>query len=122
MRLSKFFIIILGVTFLAVLYVYQQSKIIDLAYQEQERLALLEKTIDKNNSLNYAFKQNISLVSIGELWQDGDFEWPHREQLVSLSTMQRTPRNNKQAEKRESLFTRFLGLKSQAEATPVKAQ
>ena len=36
----------------------------------------------------------MSLVSIEKLWQDGDFEWPHREQLVSFSTIQQAPRNN----------------------------
>jgi len=35
--------------------------------------------------------------------------------------MQQAPRNNEQIKETESIFTRLLGLKSQAEATPVKA-
>jgi hypothetical protein len=121
MRLSKFFIITLAVTFLALLYVHQQSKIIHLAYQEQERLAFFQRVVDRNNNLEYTLKQGMSLVSIEELWRDGDFEWPHREQLMSFSTMQQVSRNNEQIKETESIFTRLLGLKSQAEATPVKA-
>ncbi len=139
MQLTKFLIIILLVTLLALLYVYQQSKIIHLAYQEQERLALLESLIDKNNNLRYNINRRMSLISMAEVWQDGDFQWPHREQLVSSSTVQQTPGDNKQTNpvgkitlaaggtktsnggrETENIFTRLFGLKSQAEATPVK--
>ena len=120
MRLTKFLIIVSAVTLLAVLYVYQQSKIIHLAYQEQERLVLLESLVDKNHNLRYGINLRMSLVSIAELWQDGDFEWPHRKQLVSLSQPQQTPENNEQIKETENIFTRLLGLSSQAEATPVR--
>ena len=120
MRLTKFLIIVFVVTLLAVIYVYQQSKIIHLAYKEQERLSLFESLVDKNNNLRYNMNHQMSLVSISRLWQDGDFEWPHREQLVNLSTQEQSSEDNKQIQEKENIFIRFLGLKSQAEATPVK--
>ena len=120
MRLNKFFIIVLTVTLLAVVYVYQQSKIIHLAYQEQDRLAFLERLVDHNNNLRYNMDRQMSLVSIVGLFKDGDFEWPHRKQLVSLSTAQQNLEDKKQIKETESIFTRLFGLKSQAEATPVK--
>ena len=122
MRLNKFFIIVLTVTLLAVVYVYQQSKIIHLAYQGQERLALLESLVDKNSNLRYNINRQMSLVSIAGLWEEGNFEWPHEKQLVSLSTTGQTFEDNRQIEETENIFTRLLGLKSQAEATPIKPQ
>ena len=120
MSLTKFFMIILAVTLLALFYVYQESKIIHLAYQEQERLAFLETLMDKNNNLRYNIDRQMSLVSIAELWQDGDFEWPGRKHLVSSSTMQQALRDKQQIKETENLFTRLFGLKSQAEARSIR--
>ena len=120
MSLNKIFTIVLGITLLALLYVYQQSKIIQLAYQEQERLAFLENLINKNNNLKFNIDRQMSLVSIVDLWQDGNFEWPHQKQLVSLSTIEQGLKASKQLKEKETIFTRIFGLKSQAEATPVK--
>ena len=120
MSLNKIFTIVLGITLVALLYVYQQSKIIQLAYQEQERLAFLENVINKNNNLKFNIDRQMSLVSIVDLWQDGNFEWPHQKQLVSLSTIKQGLKETKQIKEKETIFTRIFGLKSQAEATPVK--
>jgi len=120
MSLNKIFTIVLGITLVALLYVYQQSKIIQLAYQEQERLAFLENVINKNNNLKFNIDRQMSLVSIVDLWQDGNFEWPHQKQLVSLSTIEQGLKASKQLKEKETIFTRIFGLKSQAEATPVK--
>ena len=122
MRITKFLIIAFAVTLLAVLYVYQQSKIIHLAYQGQERLALFESSVDKNSNLRYNINRQMSLVSIAGLWEEGDFEWPHQKQLVSLTTIRQTPEDNRQIKETENIFTRLLGLRSQAEATLIKPQ
>lgn len=119
MRLNKFIITAITVTLVSVLYVYQQSKIVYLAYQEQERSDLLEEFIDRNNNLQYELNHQMSLVSIEKLWKDGDFEWPHQEQLVSLLTEQQISENREEKEP-GNLFTHIFGLKSQAEATPIK--
>lgn len=120
MRLSKFLIVILAVTLTALFYVHQQSKIIQMAYQEQENLILLQGLVDKGNELRHTISCRKSLVSLAELWQDQDFEWPHRTQLVSLSVVGGASGNTEQIKETESIFTRFLGLKSKAEATPLK--
>jgi len=122
MGLNKIFIIVFGITILSLLYVYQQSNIIQLAYQEQERLALLENLVNKNNNLRYNLDRQMSLVSIAGLWQEGNFEWPNRKQLLSFSTTQQEPVQSKQIKETESIFTHFFGLKSQAEATSVKSR
>jgi len=120
MRLTRTLIIVLAITLLATLYVYQQSKVIHLAYRGQERLAFLERLVDEKNNLEYNLNRRMSLISIAGILQEGDFEWPHRKQLLSLSNIQQTPEDNKQIGKTESIFTRFFGLKSQAEATSLK--
>ena len=122
MGLNKILIIVLGITILALLYVYQQSNIIQLAYQEQERLTLLENLINKNNNLKYNVERQMSLVSVANLWQEGHFEWPNQKQLLSFSTIQQKPEQSKQIKEEESIFTHFFGLKSQAEATSVKSR
>jgi len=123
MRLNKFLIIVSAVTLLALLYVYQQTKIIHLAYQEQKRLTLVKMLVDKNDILRYNINRQRSLVSIGQHWQKGDWQWPHREQLVSLSTMgPRLLKDNQQKKETENIFTRLFRLSSQAEATPVKSR
>ncbi|MGD9014861.1 MAG: hypothetical protein PVI33_02405 [Candidatus Omnitrophota bacterium] len=120
MNLTKFFIIILAVTLLALLYVYQESKIIHSAYQEQERLALLETLVDRNKNLRYNIDRQMSLVSLSEIWQDGDFEWPGSKYLVSAHPVQQSPTDKKQIIETGSLFTRLFGLKSKAEARSIK--
>ena len=115
-----FFTIVLAVTLLALLYVYQESKIIHLAYQEQESLAFLETLIDENNHFRYNIDRQVSLVSIKELWQNGDFEWPGREHLVSSFSVEQSFMDKQQTKNRENLFTRLFGLKSQAEAKSIK--
>ncbi len=120
MKLNKFLIIALSVTLFALLYVYQQSNIIQTAYQEQRKLALLKKLVDKKNSLKYSLNRRTSLVSIARIWQDEDFEWPHRQQLVSLSTTDQNSTDSQRIKESESIFARIFRLRSQAEATPVK--
>ena len=120
MRLTKFLIMVLVITPLAVLYVRQQNKIIQMAYQEQEKLALLDSLVDKNNKLRYNINHRTSLVLITRFWQEGNFEWPHQRQMVSLSSAKQTLEGNQEIQDSQDIFTRLFGLKSQAEATPVK--
>ncbi|MFH1678752.1 MAG: hypothetical protein ABH914_03940 [Candidatus Omnitrophota bacterium] len=120
MNLAKFSIIVLLITLLASLYVHQQIRIVQLAYQEQEKLACLKGLIEENKRLNYNLNCRTSLISIAGLWKDGDFEWPQREQLVSLQTMQKIDEGSHEIIKKEGMLARFFRIRSQAEATPVK--
>jgi len=123
MRLSKLLSIILSITFVSVLYVYQQSNIIRAAYQEQKKLALLENLVDKNNNIRYNLNRQMSLVSIDGIWQEDDFEWPHQEQLVSLRTVESVKLDTSfEAKTTSNIFTSLFGLKAQAEATPTSSR
>lgn len=119
MSLTKFLILVLILTLLASIYVHQQIRILQLAYEEQEKLASLRNLLDEKNNLRYQINRQTSLVSIGNIWQNGEFEWPHRKQLVRLSTQQETGEDNERTAESGSIFSRFIQLRSQAEATPV---
>ena len=120
MNLNKVFILILVLTFTALAHVHQQTKIIQMAYQEQKRLAFLENLIDKNNNFRYNINRQTSLVAMADTWQSGDFEWPQQGQLVSLSTSHAIPGGSEQAPKFDNIFAGLFRLRSRAEATQIK--
>ena len=122
MSLKKILIVASSITLVAVLYVYQQSKIIEMAYKEQETLASLENEIERKNDLKYHINRQMSLISIAGMWQEGDFEWPHSDQLMSLSSGGQYQEDNKQIPETKSIVGSIFELKSQAEATPIKPQ
>ena len=119
MKFSKFLMIISIVTFSAIIYVYQQSKIIEMAYKEQGKLEFLESLIDKGNTLRYNINRQLYLISETGVSKEAIFEWPHKSELISLSTEHQSGITDNQIEGTENLFTRLFGLKSQAEATPI---
>ncbi|MFH1578526.1 MAG: hypothetical protein ABIC18_05600 [Candidatus Omnitrophota bacterium] len=118
--MTKFLIIVLMLTLLASFYVYQQSQIVQLAYREQENLADFKSLVDQNNNLKYGINRRTSLVSMAKIWLNGDFEWPHREQIASLPAAREAIKENQDIPQADSIFTHLFELKSQAEATPVK--
>ena len=123
MKVGKLLMIVIAVTFLSLLYVYQQTRIIHMAYHEQEQLAYLNKQVAKNDNLRFHMNRQMSLVSIAQMWQEEDFEWPHADQLISLSTPGETiEEDDQQAEQSESILAGLFGLKSQAEATSINSR
>ena len=86
MRFTKFLIITLIVTFSAIVYVYQQTKIIEMAYEEQGKLEFLESLVDKGNTLKYNINRQMYLISDITVGKEAIFEWPYKSELISLST------------------------------------
>ncbi len=120
MNLTKILMTILVLTVLASLQVHQQTRIIQLAYQEQEKLAYLRSLLDENKNLKYRINQQTSLVSIAKICPLEEFEWPYGKQLVSLPISQGSIEKNTQRSESTSMLSNLFRLKSQAEATPVK--
>lgn len=116
-NLSRFLIMIFFITLLALIYVYQQSRIIQLAYREQKRLAYLDNLLTKNASLRYNINSQTSLVAISKskFWRGEDFDWPKACQYVSLSNTSNRA-DNKIVRQKNNKFLSFLGIGSQAEA------
>jgi hypothetical protein len=114
MRLSKFLLIICLTTGLALTYVHQQTEIFRLAYDGQKQMKKFQALLDINSNLRYTFKQKTSLVCIGtKVSGQSDFAMPENYCLVRLDSPAARPA------KRETLITRFFGIKRQAEARTV---
>ncbi len=119
MKLTKALATILSLTVLALLYVHQQSKIIQMAYQEQESFSCFENLLDQKNNLTYMINRETSLVAMAKVWQEGDFEWPHRKQFVSLVNVPGPSKTKAYKQSLNNIFASVFRLRSQAEATPV---
>ncbi|MFH1338338.1 MAG: hypothetical protein ABIH40_00600 [Candidatus Omnitrophota bacterium] len=116
----KFLMIILIITAIASVYVHQQTRIVQLAYQEQERLAYLRNLLDENKSLKYRIDQRTSLISIAKICPIDDFEWPHGKQLASLPSVWGFAESDIRTDESAGILSGLFRLKSQAEATPVE--
>lgn len=113
MKLSKFLATIACVTFISLLYVYQQSEIYRLAYLGQRRETELGLLLDKNSILRYNIEKSASLVQIGtKVTEQTGFEMPQSYRLLKVA-----PENQSLSlKKKESLLSRLFGVKNQAEA------
>lgn len=113
MKLSKFLMITISVTILALVYVHQQTEIFRLAYICQKRSAIFQEVLDKNTFLRYNIKRNTSLVRIDDkVGEYAKFEMPDTYRLVRLQG----PAGTFTAARQQNLFSRLFGIKRQAEA------
>ncbi len=120
MRLNKFLSLVVFITFFSVLYVYQQSEIIRLAYAGQKQHAVFQELLDKNSVLRYSIEKNSSLVNLGSsLSSRSDFQMPDKYQLVKLVPTSSGVTLSELSGSKQNLFARFFGLSRQAEAKTV---
>jgi hypothetical protein len=117
MRLPRFLLAIVFITSFSLLYVYQQTEVFRLAYAGQEKQAVFEELLDKNNILRYNIKNSASLVTIGNRVSNiAEYEMPDTYRLVRLAPSQERP---KQPDNGQTLLSRIFGIKRQAEAKPI---
>lgn len=108
------------VTLFSLLYVYQQTEILHLAYVGQKRVTAFEDLFDKNSVLRYNINKSSSLVHIGgRVSERIDFQMPDNFQLVRLAPLKENLKVNAQAFNKESMLSRLFGIKRQAEARTV---
>ena len=108
------------VTFFSLLYVYQQTEIIRLAYAEQKQYAVFQGLLDKNSILRYNMEKNCSLVNIGgSVSNHSDFQMPDKYQLVRLVPSKEGVTFAQGAANKETLLARIFGIKRQAEARTI---
>ena len=119
MRLSRFLLLLIFITALSLLYVYQQTEVVHLAYAGQKKITSFEDLLDKNSVLRYNLGKRISLVRIGELSDNSDFQMPDTYKLVRLSSRER-PKVSARAPKKENLASRIFGVRQEAEARTTK--
>ena len=123
MRLTKFLSLAFLVTSFSLLYVWQQTKTVCLAYESQKKLGRFQELLDENSVLRYNLKKNTSLVKIGSsLSGSGEFQMPNSYCLVKLSKTVVGARFAKNgASRRTNLASRIFGIKRQAEAKTVNS-
>jgi|WetSurMetagenome_2_1015567.scaffolds.fasta_scaffold523323_1 hypothetical protein len=123
MKLSKFLVIAVVVTSFAVLYVWQQTEIIRLAYTGQKNLAIFQDSLDNNSVLRYNLKRKTSLINIGTRVEgNDDFQMPESYCLVKLASQKEDLGLVSRAQaKRENILARLFGIKMQAQAQTVES-
>lgn len=120
MRLEKFLSVVTFITIISIIYVYQQTEIIHLAYQGQHKTVLFEELLDKNSSLRYNLGSSFSLVRIGSVTSGtGDFEMPDSYRLVMVQATQENTSAPIYQNNNLSLVSRIFGIKRQAEAKTI---
>lgn len=120
MKLSKFLFTISSITLISLLYVYQQTEILRLAYIGEKKVAAFEVVLDKNSILRYNIGRSASLAHIGnKVSESADYEMPSTYRLVRLAPSREAPELGPEANKRENLLSRLFGIKRQAEAKTI---
>lgn len=127
-RTSKIIALIFLITALSIGYVWQQARIVVLAYEKQKKAKLCRQLLDRNVFLRYNL---VSLESSGSLSRnlktfEADYEMPAFSQIVDLRS--NTQKNSELArggqqefhlvkeKPRENLFLSLFSVRSQAEA------
>ena len=123
MRVSRFLSTVSFITIFCLLYVYQQTEIVRLAYAGQKQMAVLDELAEKNSVLRYTIERNASLVHIGDKISLGsDLQMPDSYRLVKFALPRDT---NRQLAARpaasENIFSRFFSVKTEAQAKTISS-
>ncbi|MFA6216336.1 MAG: hypothetical protein WDL87_01610 [Candidatus Omnitrophota bacterium] len=123
MKLSRFLIIAVFVTFFSVLYVWQQTEIIRLAYTGQKSQTIFQDSLDNNSVLRYNLKRKTSLINIGNRVEGcKDFQMPESYCLVKLASQKENfGLVSRVQPKSENVLARLFGIKMQAQAQTIEA-
>ena len=119
MRFSRFLSLILMVTFLSVIYVYQQTEIFRFGYLGQKKLSEFHELQDKNATLRYSIERGASLIRVGDQISGSvDFQMPDSYRLVKLSADQAAATGSI-FYRGDTFLSRILGVKREAQAKTV---
>ena len=86
MRLKYFIICLMALTTLSLVYTWQQSEIIKLAYLENNKNKACKELLDRNQYLRYNLISQKSALNLGNKLLDGaaNFEIPQPSQVITL--------------------------------------
>ena len=115
-RVSRFLLVAILITFFSLAYIYQQVEIYCFAYKGQRQSKIYYSLLDKNNILRYNKNVITSLPSIqNRLLAKADFRMPETIKLVKTQAAKEDIFIHKITNKIASIFNVF-SLRSQAEA------
>lgn len=86
MRLKYFIICLIALTCLGLVYTWQQTEIIKLAYLENNKDKVCKELLDRNQYLRYNLMSQKSALSLGNKFLDGaaNFEIAQPSQMMTL--------------------------------------
>ena len=86
MKLKYFIICLMALTILSLVYAWQQTEIIKLAYLENNKDKVCKELLDRNQYLRYNLLSQQSALNLGNKFLDGadNFEIPQQSQMLSL--------------------------------------
>ncbi|HOU36801.1 MAG TPA: hypothetical protein PK562_05980 [Candidatus Omnitrophota bacterium] len=121
MKVSKFLAVLISVTVLSLVYVWQQNEILRLAYERQKNYAFFQDLLDANSSLRYNLTHNTSVTKIaGRISQESDFTMPDNYCLVKVPAPARqTWYAQGYTGRKQTLVSRVFGIRRQAEAKTI---
>jgi len=121
MKVSRFLAILVSVTILSLLYVWQQNEILRLAYERQKNYVCFQDLLDANSSLRYNLTKNTSVTNMaGRISVDSDFTMPDNYCLVKVPAQTRQPHYAQgYSRRKQTLLSRVFGIKRQAEAKTI---
>ncbi len=120
MKFTRFFLLVTVITLAAIVYVYQQTEIIRLAYVGQKKKAMYDELHDKNNLLKFTIERNASLIRLGtKVSACPDFQMPDSYRLLHMNLQEPRLRTRLQKNSVLSFLARFFSVKRQAEAKTV---
>jgi len=98
LRLRFFIIIVAGITLLSLAYTWQETEIIKLAYQENQKTRDYKELLDKNRALRYNLVSLKSSSNLGaKLFNDNtEFEIPRSTQMFVVPLPKKENVNNSQ--------------------------
>jgi hypothetical protein len=118
MKLSKFILFLTIITAVSLLYVWQQTEVVCLAYEGQKQAVHFQELLDVNSTLRYNLTKNTSLVNIGNSFTSGrDFKMPKKFCLVKVSSPSRNSKYAKAKRPKDmNILSQVFGIRRQAEA------
>jgi len=119
-KLPKFMLLVGFITFVSLIYVYQQTEVFRFAYDGQKKLSVFQELLDKNAVLRYNIARSASLVQIGnKVSVSANFQMPNGYRFVKLTQPLEDLKVAQYIPKKENMFARFFAIKRQAEARTI---
>jgi hypothetical protein len=121
MKVSRFLAFLMSVTLFSLMYVWQQTEVIRLAYEGQKNYSCFQDLLDANSSLRYNLTKNTSVTKMaGRISKDNDFRMPDNYCLVKVPAPKvQTQYAQRPSRRKETLMSQVFGIKRQAEAKTI---
>ena len=126
MRLCKFAVIMAVVTTVSLVYIHMQIQICQLGYEGTRQQYALQELRDSNDTVSYAIRRLTSVNHLGValINENSDMQFAGADRIVTLRAERAVFDGGRiaraTAAEKPNVIARFLSLRSQAEAGPIR--